>query len=76
MPRRIAHILLLGLAALVPGPARAAAVDPALWEAVGVIRSAAPTAAPGFTLNDLDGKAATLSEFRGRLVMLYFWATW
>jgi thiol-disulfide isomerase/thioredoxin len=34
-----------------------------------------PTA-PDFTLNDLSGEAVTLSDFRGKLVILNFWATW
>lgn len=29
-----------------------------------------------FTLNDLEGKPHTLSDYRGGKVMLYFWATW
>jgi cytochrome oxidase Cu insertion factor (SCO1/SenC/PrrC family) len=29
-----------------------------------------------FTLEDLSGKGVSLSDFRGRLVMIYFWATW
>lgn len=32
--------------------------------------------APDFSLYDLDGKAAKLSDFRGQVVMLNFWATW
>lgn len=32
--------------------------------------------APDFTLNDASGKAVTLSEFRGKVVLLNFWATW
>jgi peroxiredoxin len=32
--------------------------------------------APDFTLSDLNGKKHTLSEYRGRVVMLVFWATW
>ena len=32
--------------------------------------------APDFTLTDLEGKPWTLSELRGRPVLLNFWATW
>jgi len=31
---------------------------------------------PDFTLNDLGGKPHKLSEFRGKKVVLVFWATW
>jgi len=33
-------------------------------------------AVPVFLLNDLDGKAWSLSDLRGRAVLLNFWATW
>ena len=32
--------------------------------------------APDFTLQDLSGKAAKLSDYRGKLVFLNFWASW
>ena len=32
--------------------------------------------APDFTLLDLDGKVVRLSDFRGKIVVLNFWATW
>jgi len=32
--------------------------------------------APDFTLAGLDGKQVALSSFRGRPVLLYFWASW
>jgi thiol-disulfide isomerase/thioredoxin len=32
--------------------------------------------APDFTLEDLDGKEWTLSQLKGRPVMINFWATW
>jgi peroxiredoxin len=32
--------------------------------------------APEFTLKDLDGKNVSLSDFKGRVVLLNFWATW
>jgi len=32
--------------------------------------------APPFTLQSLDGKMVSLSDFRGKAVLLNFWATW
>ena len=32
--------------------------------------------APAFTLASLAAKQVSLSDFRGRVVLLYFWATW
>jgi thiol-disulfide isomerase/thioredoxin len=36
----------------------------------------ADVAKADFTLNDLDGKPHTLSELRGKTVLVNFWATW
>ena len=34
------------------------------------------TVAPSFTLKDIDGKSVSLSDFRGKQVVLHFWASW
>lgn len=42
-----------------------------------VRRSETPTVpAPGFTLTDLNGRTFSLSDFRGDVVFIDFWATW
>lgn len=35
-----------------------------------------PKPAPAFSLPDLEGKPQTLESLRGKVVMLFFWATW
>ncbi len=37
---------------------------------------AAGTVAPSFTLKDINGKSVSLSDFRGKQVVLHFWASW
>jgi cytochrome oxidase Cu insertion factor (SCO1/SenC/PrrC family) len=45
-----------------------------LWDLHMVPLDSEP--APAFTLESLAGKRVSLSDFRGRGVLLYFWATW
>ena len=35
-----------------------------------------PRPAPGFGLPDLAGHTRTLADLRGKVVLLFFWATW
>lgn len=44
--------------------------SPAAWAQSGALM------APAFSLRDLDGKTLRLADFKGRPVVLDFWATW
>jgi len=35
-----------------------------------------PMPVPDFTLEDLGGKTVQIKDYRGRVVLLHFWATW
>jgi thiol-disulfide isomerase/thioredoxin len=54
------------------GAARPAAGSPASTSAKPVEN----TSAPDVTFKDLNGKEVSLSEFRGQIVLVNFWATW
>ena len=43
---------------------------------LGVYRFDKKIDAPEFTLPDLTGRKRSLSDFRGKFIMLNFWATW
>lgn len=51
------------------------AAAPASWSA-SPPKAPAPRRAPDFTLKDLDGKPHKLSDYRGKVVVVNFWATW
>lgn len=73
--------VLVGLAALI-GVLHVAAVGPDptreadLWRAAGIGRAACQVPAPSFQLQDLAGNRVDLRQFRGRIVLVYFWASW
>ena len=52
----------------------------AAWLAMSFFASVAPAesypTAPAWTLKDLDGHTVRLADFRGKVVILNFWATW
>lgn len=53
------------------------AYDAKVTELYGKIARVSPgVAAPAFTANDAEGRELSLSQFRGRVVYLNFWASW
>ena len=59
----LALLLSVTLAACLGGPA-------------GEVQTPDQGLAPDFSLNDLNGQRVTLSRYRGKPVMLNFWASW
>lgn len=71
MSRPAAAALALALLLLAVGAM--AAPD---FAAVGVQPYEPPRPAPDFTLPDLDGRPVRLQDLRGKVVLLFYWATW
>jgi cytochrome oxidase Cu insertion factor (SCO1/SenC/PrrC family) len=69
-PPRLAASLVLAL--LLP-LAVAAAPD---FAALDVQKYDPPKPAPGFSLPDLDGRPVRLDDLKGKVVLLFYWATW
>ncbi len=56
-----------------PHPEYTEAVQAVLYE---VLKLQPGHPAPAFTLHDLDGQRVSLSQFKGQVVLLDFWASW
>src|ERR1700679_2690325 len=61
---------------LAPEKAGAAAAQPDSQSPEAEAMQMRGKVAPGFTLATLDGKKVSLSDYKGRPVLVNFWATW
>lgn len=66
-------VILILAVALLALPASAAAPD---FAAMQVAPYDPPKPAPTFALPDLQGKMVRLADFKGQVVLAFFWATW
>lgn len=64
-------LLLLAVALM---PVFTSTVAPLLAAQRGVVKPGEP--APNFQLRDMNGQAVSLSDLRGKIVLVNFWATW
>ena len=64
----VAAAVLLAAATPVAGAPNLAALDVQAYDP--------PRPAPALSLPDLQGREASLAALRGKVVMLFFWATW
>jgi cytochrome oxidase Cu insertion factor (SCO1/SenC/PrrC family) len=46
------------------------------FEAIGALPFRPPKPAPVFALPDLHGNTVRLADLRGKVVLVFFWATW
>ncbi len=57
-------------------PERKPGIDGTVWQAAGVVALPRSVPAPPLRLAALSGEPVDLRQLRGRLIMVYFWATW
>ena len=66
--------LLLGALVAVAAPAAAQLEPPELSHRLTPVTP--PVAADNFVLQDMDGRRHALEDYRGKVVLINFWATW
>ena len=77
MKRQIVLLLIAALSGWTAlEPVKAASSFREAYSRLGVVYPREVRQAPEFELKNLDGQTVRLSDFRGRPVLLNFWATW
>ena len=46
------------------------------FASLGLAPYDSPKPAPAFSLPNLDGQTVSLADLKGKVVLLFFWATW
>jgi len=76
MIRRIAAGSIVAAALWATVAAAQPAAAPSAWEKMGVQVYESPKPAPAFALPTLDCRTVRLEDYRGKALLLFFWATW
>ncbi len=71
--KRIA-VLMVALFVIIPVTQTMAANDPFLD--AGFMKARKQIVALDFTLEDVEGRHIQFADFRGKVVLLFFWTTW
>ena len=75
MKRILVILIILGTWAML-GPREIVYAGEDLMAAAGVTKFKEGISATPFTLEDVTGRSVKLEDFRGKIVLLNFWATW
>lgn len=76
MADRVMRRLLLALFLVVPWPAGLGAAEDDRLKKLGFLVQEGVVESPGFSTEDASGNRVDFASFRGKLVLLNFWATW
>ncbi len=68
-------LVLIGATYFADKATRVKATGPAKYTELAIAKSASQPA-PEVSFKDLDGKDATLNQYKGKVVLVNFWATW